>query len=1189
MPCFTELSEPSLPRADPLMCSAAAVRRPAFGDPMSAVAHCAPGAAAISVVLVEDNDVDALLVVRRLERAAFDVTHVTTLAEALAQVPATAAPLCFLLDLSLPDAEGIEGLERLVASAPTFPIVVLTGTDDERVGLEALAAGAQDYLVKGRIGDDSVERAIRYAVERKNNANTLAEARERFRRTFEDGPLGIMLVDLAPHDAPRIVEGNRALAGILGRPEEALAGTRIDEITHWQERAALAEVIAELASGRLERAQVERRLIHADGHVVSASVTASTVRDASGQLLYAIVLVEDVTERERYDAALRDAHTALDSAVLGIALVDVAGRVRTVNPFYAATLGYRAEEIVGMSWQAMVHPDDHAAMEAAIAAVLGGTQATVEVSGVRKDGSALDEEIVLVPNLSADGTLTGYHHFMRDVTERRVAERALAASESRYRRIVETANEGVVITDADGEITFVNETMAQMLGWSDGDMLGNSAFSYFAGADLDTARQNFERLRDGAGDRVDYRLRHRDGHEVWGLVSVAPLFDGDTFNGILAMVSDITDRKQAEEQLTQLALRDSLTGLPNRTLLDDRLARALVGSRDTDRIVALLFIDLDRFKTVNDGFGHETGDELLRRVAERQLGAVRATDTLARFGGDEFVVLCEDLHHEREAVAVAERLQQALCPPITLESGSVVTVTASIGLALSSGGSATAEELMRDADTAMYRAKRGGGGRHEVFEASMRGELLEQLELERDLRQALAEGQLHLHYQPIVGLPDESVRGMEALLRWEHPVRGPVSPGVFIPVAEQTSLIVDIGRWVLQQACRQIAHWTAREDHGWARVAVNVSARQVDDPRFPQEVRELLETTGIEPHRLELEITETTLFANDTAVTTATLAALGDLGVRVILDDFGTGYSSLSYLAKFPLHGLKLDRQFIADLDGPDANRPIVEAVTAMAQSLGLTLVGEGVETVQQASLLAALQCDHAQGYLFARPMAPDAVEGWIETQVKHLTDVSALMAAEPSGAWMTLGEAADVVGVSASTLRRWADEGRIAVQRTSGGHRRFAVADLKRLARTSTQARIHAGSPPEGPLPRVAAVLDADGERLTAAVATRLYEKPTRGWFMSDRARRPLRQWLEALSGACRCGEYEEGAKATAVLMRHAEIGGASMLECGLFAERFGHALLGRLQLGGVDRGDALASAQRFAAVIRHAVLAER
>jgi predicted signal transduction protein with EAL and GGDEF domain len=449
----------------------------------------------------------------------------------------------------------------------------------------------------------------------------------------------------------------------------------------------------------------------------------------------------------------------------------------------------------------------------------------------------------------------------------------------------------------------------------------------------------------------------------------------------------VVERIRAQEQIAHQATHDALTGLANRILFRDRLELALARARRHGSVAALLFLDLDRFKDVNDTLGHGAGDELLRSVSERLRAALRASDTvarigdeeftLARFGGDEFVVLCEDLASEDGAVRVAQRIQEALLGPFVVERKEHV-VTASIGIVLAGGADRDADGLVRDADIAMYRAKQRGPGNWEVFDEALRNRALERVATERALRRALEHGELRLHYQPIVALAGGTVQSVEALVRWEHPERGLVPPGEFIPIAEESALILQIGAWTLMAACEQASRWRARfGDRAPLPVSVNVSARQLAQPEFPEIVRRALAEMGLSSGDLAIEVTETALI-EDSSVPADSLRELKSLGVKILLDDFGTGYSSLSHLQRFPIDALKVDRSFVRHLGTGKDNRSIVHAIAAMASALGVGVVAEGVETAEQAAEAQALGCDWAQGYYFARPAPAAEIESLI-------------------------------------------------------------------------------------------------------------------------------------------------------------------------------------------------------------------
>ena len=483
----------------------------------------------------------------------------------------------------------------------------------------------------------------------------------------------------------------------------------------------------------------------------------------------------------------------------------------------------------------------------------------------------------------------------------------------------------------------------------------------------------------------EHRITRTDGQVRHVLVRGEVLVDGR--GDVARMVGtsvDITDRKLAEnairdsqEALAHQALHDALTGLPNRTLLHDRLEHALQRARRDGSQTALLFLDVDRFKLVNDSLGHAAGDELLMQIARRLDEALRPADTVARFGGDELAVLCEDIQREQDGIEMAERIMSSMSRPFVL-SGREVFVTLSVGVAVS-GPTDQAEGLLRDADVAMYRAKERGRGRYELFDSAMRQRSVERMQTENELRRGLSRDELRLHYQPVMSLEDRTVIGAEALIRWQHPERGLLAPGTFIPVAEESSLILDLGEWVLDEACRQLAAWEAVLPERFT-LAVNVSARQFSDTCLSDVVRAALDGAGADPGRLSLELTESVLMRQEGAHDM--LNALRDLGVRVVLDDFGTGYSSLSYLSRFPLDGLKVDRSFVAKMEQGSPEHAIIAAVGTMAKSMNLDVVAEGIETEGQLGALTGLGYELGQGFLFAKPAPADAFLGLLDSTV---------------------------------------------------------------------------------------------------------------------------------------------------------------------------------------------------------------
>jgi diguanylate cyclase (GGDEF)-like protein/PAS domain S-box-containing protein len=543
-------------------------------------------------------------------------------------------------------------------------------------------------------------------------------------------------------------------------------------------------------------------------------------------------------------------------------------------------------------------------------------------------------------------------------------------SEERFRSLVQNASDATAILDADSRISYTSPASQRVWGHA-ADALDGTSFLDLLHPDDRGAAQAFlnEAIeRPSTNMTTELRLFHADGtwrdfeviaNNLIGHVAVA---------GIVLTGRDITERKTFERQLQQMAFHDTLTGLPNRALLTDRLDRAVARADRLFRYVAVLFIDLDNFKLINDGLGHGAGDRLLVAFADRLRGCIRSGDTAARLGGDEFILLLEEVSGSEEATEMADRIAELLRAPISVGDREVI-VTASIGVALSTPHHDRTGSVLRNADLALYRAKAAGKARWILFEASMERDALERLELETDLRQGLERNELRLVYQPIVSLADGDIVEVEALARWQHPTRGQISPAQFIPIAEESGLIEPLGLCVLEEACRQAFALQRLVPHDRPLVmSVNLSGRQFQDPGLLDQIRRILRETGLEPRALKLEITESVLML-DAESTAARMRALTEIGVRFAIDDFGTGYSSLSYLRRFPVDTLKIDRSFVEGL-GADAQAvAIVRSIVALAKALNLSVTGEGIETRAQHAQLRELGCDRGQGYLFARPL----------------------------------------------------------------------------------------------------------------------------------------------------------------------------------------------------------------------------
>jgi diguanylate cyclase (GGDEF)-like protein/PAS domain S-box-containing protein len=573
---------------------------------------------------------------------------------------------------------------------------------------------------------------------------------------------------------------------------------------------------------------------------------------------------------------------------------------------------------------------------------------------------------------------------IRYAVERARVSRALRESEERYHCLVELSPDAIIV-HADGEIVFVNGAGVKLLGADAGEQIVGRPIKEFVRHD----RQDGVgvRIYGDAGDAAfkEEKIVRVDGTEVCVEAAAVP-FIYKHKPAVQVVARDISRRKQMEEKLLHDAFHDALTGLPNRALFMDHVRLAVERARRPQKryLFAVLFLDLDRFKVINDSLGHTIGDQLLIATAARIQKCLRHLDTVARFGGDEFAVLLDGIEDANDTIRVAQRLLREITTPINVDGHEVFT-SVSIGIALSSTGYERPEDVVRDADTAMYRAKAAGKSRYEIFDIAMHSRAVALQRLETDLRRAVEREEFVIHYQPIMSLSDDSIQGFEALVRWRHPERGLVTPSEFIPVAEETGLIIPLGRWVLREACRQMRRLQASSAApSPLSLSVNLSGKQFMQPDLVGQVKQMLCETGFDPRSLHLEITESSVIEN-TETVTEMLIQLRALGIRLSMDDFGTGYSSLSYLHRFPIHTLKIDRSFVS---GGDGENEIVRTIIMLARNMGMDVVAEGIETEEQLAYLKGLKCEYGQGFLFSRPLDLDTACKLLEKADARLSDM---------------------------------------------------------------------------------------------------------------------------------------------------------------------------------------------------------
>jgi diguanylate cyclase (GGDEF)-like protein/PAS domain S-box-containing protein len=762
------------------------------------------------------------------------------------------------------------------------------------------------------------------------------------------------------------------------------ANRRFCEVTGLARRQCVGSPARRLFADDTQRQDVVRQLKDA-GQIIDADVkffradgsffwSVLTIRPATlnGEAVN-LAWVYDVSKRKQAEQAIVEGQALiramLDSSTDGIVLLDREGTVLSLNAAANAVFDGQMAILPGqVIWTHL--PDS-------VTSALHGCFDRVLHSGKSVEShhaiGARLFDVNMHPVVNASGQLDRVTMFSRDVTQIQQRRQQLRKLET----ALEQAPVSVMITDSHGAIEYVNRAFVLVSGYSDDEVLGRNPRLLKSGETVaSTYRDMWHCLSAGITWQGELCNRAKDGSLFWEYATISPIRDDSgTVTHFMAVKENITQRKETEQQLVHQATHDTLTGLPNRLLLEDRVHHAIEVARREGRRIGLMFLDLDRFKIVNDSLGHVAGDQLLRVVANRLRHTLRRSDTVARLGGDEFVVVLTHFQSSSELADVAEKISAALDEPVEL-SGHKVHVGASIGIALYPDDGDNFNSLMKDADTAMYRAKQKGRNTFCFYDSNMNAEALDRLKLEEALRRALVRREFQLFYQPQIDLQTGLMTSVEALIRWNSPERGQVSPALFIPVAEESNLISMIGWWVLEESCRQLAAW---RDAGLPdiKVAVNVSGRQFLNHALVECIADLLNQYGVKPTQLEIELTESTVMAEPERAIEQ-LTRLRELGIQVSVDDFGTGYSSLSYLKRLPLSTIKVDRSFVRDVNNQSDNAAIVSAILGLADALDMSIVAEGVETEGEERHLKDAGCIKVQGFRYAKPMPAEQLTTWM-------------------------------------------------------------------------------------------------------------------------------------------------------------------------------------------------------------------
>jgi diguanylate cyclase (GGDEF)-like protein/PAS domain S-box-containing protein len=823
--------------------------------------------------------------------------------------------------------------------------------------------------------------------ERKLGEKARLEAEKKHRDIFDGALEGIFQTSIDGE----LLGANRSLARMLGYDSVDDMMSTVKNACHdvWvvpEERARLLRELQEHGSILGHECRLKRK----DGTLIWVSLSIRRVCGEGEKLLHLGGFIQDISSRKQTEKRLRDSEeryrASFEQAAVGIVHTSFEGRILRCNQRFAGIVGYASDELRGMTFQEITPAEDLTENIDALERISTGAieSASFEKRYVRKDGSLTWVMLTVSIQRDGEGRPVHYISLAQDINARKQAEERLAVTqealrvnEERYRIAFQMTLDAVNLNRlSDGMYIECNKAFLDIEGYTREEVVGRTSLELNIWADPRDRTAMTEIVRQsGVCRNLEARFRKKNGEIFWGLMS-ASLIELDGVPCVLSVTRDISEAKMAEDKIRNLAFYDPLTGLPNRRLLMERLRQTQAAGRRSGRKRALLFVDLDNFKTLNDTLGHSTGDLMLQEVARRLSICIREADTVARLGGDEFVVMLEDLSEIPEdaaahSKAVAEKILANIGQPYLL-AGRECLSTSSIGITVFGDQKEDPNEILQQADIAMYQAKAIGRNTMHFFAPALQAAVNARAALEEELRMAIRENQFVLWYQPQVDRG--RLIGVEALLRWKHPQRGVLLPGDFIPAAEETGLILPLGIWVLETAFSQASAWANSKKTALIRVAVNVSVLQFRQHDFVEQVLAALDRTGANPECLMLEITESMLLDNIEDVM-AKMTSLKSHGLRFSLDDFGTGYSSLAYLKRLPLDELKIDRTFVRDILADTTSRAIAQAIISLSRAMGLSMLAEGVETEEQRAFLAHLGCHSFQGYLFSRPLPPEDLQ----------------------------------------------------------------------------------------------------------------------------------------------------------------------------------------------------------------------
>lgn len=842
---------------------------------------------------------------------------------------------------------------------------------------------AIDFLINASVIEHDGRPAIlsinRDVTERKEVKDALEKNLSLLTSTFGATADGILAVDLDNN----IITSNEKFLEMWRVPEELcnVAQSTADVSSHMLCLLKDPEEMAALMRRSIEHPDevFVSTLELADGRVFERYTQPQKL---DGKTVGRVMSFRDITDRLLSEETLRESESRyrllFDRNPHPIWVYEVdTFRFLAVNEAATRKYGYTREEFLEMTIMDVRPPEDIPQLMEFIAEKKSEDEVVHVGRHQKKDGTILDVEVA-AQSIHYAGRRARIG-LVTDLTERKRADSALRESEYRMRTLLGSMSEGLLQVDTDDRILYVNNCICEMTGYSQDELIGTDWSRLLVDNGPEFVSAINDRRSKGISDRYEIPIRKKSGEIVWVIIGGAPIVDAEgSVVGSMGVFTDITDRKRAEEQLLHDALHDGLTGLANRTLFMDHLRMTIErGKSKHSNPFAVLYLDFDRFKVINDSLGHTEGDRLLNLIARRLETCTRTGDLVARLGGDEFVILLSELVDTEEALLVAERIQDDLKSSFDL-GGRGIFITTSIGITLSTSGHTSADDMLRDADIAMYFAKSKGKAQYQIFDQAMHKHASKKLQIETEMRDALERREFCLNYQPIIRLQTGELIGFEALIRWQHPERGLIAPDEFIPIAEENGMIIKLGHWTVEESCRQLREW--QESDPAAReltMSVNLSCKEFLQLDLAERVAASLKSTGLEARFLKLEITESHILENSELAVTI-INRLRALGVEMSLDDFGTGYSSLSYLHRLPVTFLKIDRSFVTRMVKSSENREIVNTIIRLAQNLKMKVVAEGIETINQLSDLTDLSCEFGQGYFFSKPLDAESARQFI-------------------------------------------------------------------------------------------------------------------------------------------------------------------------------------------------------------------